>query len=355
MIWIANAVLCHLVGSNVAAILEWFAVLAVLGQPELRRKVQRRWRRERVNRNLEMSLRIIGREPLASSPPRVVGVKTSRVGQEWDLELRVGTTVTDLEKITEQLASSFRVRNVRVERHKDDAGRARLIVVKRDVFTSDLTVWPRAAENSVDFSAPIPVGVDESGSVVTCSLVGHHLLIGGESGAGKSNALSLLVASAALDPRVRLHLLDGKLVEFAPWADCASSFVGPSIEDAIVLIDDLRAKMDQRYATLASLGRRNVANNGSEGFDVVVCDELALYLTSDDKKSVARFRVGFRDVIARGRAAGVVVIAATQKPSTDVIPSSIRDLFGYRWALRCATRDTSDTVLGAGWASLGGC
>jgi S-DNA-T family DNA segregation ATPase FtsK/SpoIIIE len=49
----------------------------------------------------------------------------------------------------------------------------------------------------------------------------------------------------------------------------------------------------------------------------------------------------------------VIVLAATQKPSSDVVPTSVRDLFGFRWALRCATREASDTVLGSGWASEG--
>ncbi len=57
--------------------------------------------------------------------------------------------------------------------------------------------------------------------------------------------------------------------------------------------------------------------------------------------------------MARGRAAGIVVVAATQKPASDIVPTSIRDLFGCRLALRCSTRDASDTVLGAGWAAEG--
>jgi len=57
--------------------------------------------------------------------------------------------------------------------------------------------------------------------------------------------------------------------------------------------------------------------------------------------------------VARGRAAGVIVCAATQKPAADVVPSALRDLFGFRLALRCNTRDASDTILGSGWASLG--
>ncbi len=41
------------------------------------------------------------------------------------------------------------------------------------------------------------------------------------------------------------------------------------------------------------------------------------------------------------------------KPSSDVVPTSLRDLVGYRWALRCATRGASDTILGAGMATNG--
>lgn len=49
----------------------------------------------------------------------------------------------------------------------------------------------------------------------------------------------------------------------------------------------------------------------------------------------------------------MVVLAATQRPSSDIVPTSVRDLFGFRWAMRCATRDASDTILGAGWAAEG--
>ncbi|HET9443565.1 MAG TPA: hypothetical protein VFO65_09590, partial [Acidimicrobiales bacterium] len=37
----------------------------------------------------------------------------------------------------------------------------------------------------------------------------------------------------------------------------------------------------------------------------------------------------------------------------DVVPTALRDLFGFRWALRCSTPQASDTILGSGWASQG--
>ena len=49
----------------------------------------------------------------------------------------------------------------------------------------------------------------------------------------------------------------------------------------------------------------------------------------------------------------MIVCAATQKPAADVVPSALRDLFGFRLALRCNTPQASDTILGQGWASSG--
>jgi S-DNA-T family DNA segregation ATPase FtsK/SpoIIIE len=75
------------------------------------------------------------------------------------------------------------------------------------------------------------------------------------------------------------------------------------------------------------------------------------YLIAEDRKQRQRFAELLRDLVARGRAAGVIVLAATQKPSADVVPSALRDLFGFRLAFRCTTPQASDTILGQGWVS----
>jgi DNA segregation ATPase FtsK/SpoIIIE, S-DNA-T family len=62
-----------------------------------------------------------------------------------------------------------------------------------------------------------------------------------------------------------------------------------------------------------------------------------------------------RDIVARGRAPGIIPVEATQRPSADIVPTSLRDLFGYRWAFRCSTEASSDTILGHGWADKGYC
>lgn len=199
----------------------------------------------------------------------------------------------------------------------------------------------------------MPVGVDETGQVVSVSLVERNLLLGGEPGSGKSVALSLLVAAAALDPAAELVLLDGKQVELAPWARSALRTVGPSVAEAVAVLDELRIELDARYAVLLGEGRRKVAAGDGLPLRLVVIDELAFYLWMGERKECSAFATGLRDLVARGRAAGIIVLAATQKPSAEIVPTGVRDLFAFRWALRCTTSQASDTILGQGWASSG--
>jgi S-DNA-T family DNA segregation ATPase FtsK/SpoIIIE len=83
-------------------------------------------------------------------------------------------------------------------------------------------------------------------------------------------------------------------------------------------------------------------------------DEVAYYsATVGTNAQQKEFNACNRDVVARGWAPGIIPVEATQRPSVDIIPTSLRDLFGYRWAFRCSTEASSDTILGHGWANAG--
>ena len=121
-------------------------------------------------------------------------------------------------------------------------------------------------------------------------------------------------------------------------ADRSSVSPGPNGEEAIELLRELRAEMDERYRELLARGQRKIRRDDGLPLHLVVCDELAFYLTVPEKASRQEFAELLRDLVARGRAAGVIVCAATQKPGADVVPSALRDLFGFRWAMRCTPR-----------------
>jgi S-DNA-T family DNA segregation ATPase FtsK/SpoIIIE len=199
----------------------------------------------------------------------------------------------------------------------------------------------------------IPLGVLEDGRTLSMQLAEHNLLIGGEPGSGKSVVLSSVVAAAALDPSTTLTLFDGKQVELSIWKDAADEFVGPDLEHAAVVLERLQQIMDFRYQVLLALGKRKFDPGDPEGLHIVVLDELAFYLRGGKKDTRDRFAESLRDLVSRGRAAGIIVVAATQKPSHDIVPTWIRDLFSYRIAMRCTSSDASDTILGQGWAARG--
>jgi hypothetical protein len=305
-----------------------------------------------VRRRLEMAFRSLP-GILADRPPHVAKITRTTVGDRVELGLRHGTSIEELERAQPVIAASLGVRDVRLVLDPARHDHVTLTITRRDPFESTTAPCPLVTAPKFDAWTPLPVGVDEEGGIVTLSLPEHNVLFGAEPGGGKSVALSVLVAAFALDPNVTLWLFDGKLVELAPWLDCAKRFVGPDIELAISVLEELRTEMDERYRDLLARKVRKVSPGDGLGLHVVAVDELALYVAGVDKKLASRFAELLRDLVARGRAAGIIVLAATQKPSIDIVPSALRDLFGFRWALRCATREASDTVLGSGWSSLG--
>jgi S-DNA-T family DNA segregation ATPase FtsK/SpoIIIE len=203
---------------------------------------------------------------------------------------------------------------------------------------------------------PIHLGTDEAGRRVEVNLAERNMLIGGEPGGGKSVALQLIVAHGALSADCHLILVDGKRVELGLWRSCAERFIGPSMDDAIDTMHWLQKKIDERTEWLLDHQRRKMTPEMGWPVYLVAVDEVAYFsATVGSPAQQKEFNACNRDVVARGRAPGIIPVEATQRPSADIIPTSLRDLFGYRWAFRCSTEASSDTILGHGWADKGYC
>jgi DNA segregation ATPase FtsK/SpoIIIE-like protein len=282
--------------------------------------------------------------------PTVTSSEVTPAGQRVALRIPAGFCTEEIEGTHDALVATIGAREVRVVRDPANASVAHFSIIWRDALSAAAPPWPIPTGTLWD---PLSLGVDEDGHPVRVGLPERNLLLGGEPGAGKSAALSLLIAAAALDPGVQLTLLDGKQVELAPWAGSAEHFVGPDMAGAIDVLKGLCAEMDRRYATLLAAGLRKIEPNGEFGLHVVAIDELAFFMRGGKREERTELTETLRDLISRGRAAGIIVIAATQKPSNEIIPTFVRDLFSFRMALRCTTPEASDTVLGQGWASQG--
>jgi hypothetical protein len=282
--------------------------------------------------------------------PKVETSEPIPAGRRLVLRLPAGFSAELVEVASESLAATMGARNVRVLRDPANASLAHVSIISRDPLSVPVPPWPGPGRSLWE---PLALGVDEDGNPVSIGLPERNVLLGGEPGAGKSAALSLFIAAAALDPAVRLTLMDGKQVELAPWSGSAEHFVGPDMSGAIEVLKDLCAEMDRRYSVLLASGLRKIERGSGFGLHVVAIDELAFYMRGGTKDERTQLTETLRDLISRGRAAGMIVIAATQKPSNDIVPTFVRDLFSFRMALRCTTPEASDTILGQGWASQG--
>jgi hypothetical protein len=319
--------------------------------PPINRWYTRVLHRARLRRHWRRATTAIGLEAYGPGP-RIRSIQEIPAGDQLTIRVAYGTSVSDLEHDAERLAACLGVREIRVSQDPTNAQHARVVLVRRDSL-ADLSAmpWPHASAERLSLWDPIPFGVDENGRTLALDLVERNLLIGGEPGAGKSVALSLIAATGAMDVSCRLWLLDGKVVELACWRHSAEHLASTHIEDANEVLRRLRDVVEDRYRDLLAAGLRKIDPASGLPLHLLVCDELAFYVTHPDKKARQEFVSLLRDIVSRGRAAGVIVCAATQKPGSEVVPTSLRDLFGFRLALRCNTPQASDTILGQGWAS----
>jgi FtsK/SpoIIIE family/FtsK alpha domain/PD-(D/E)XK nuclease superfamily len=203
-----------------------------------------------------------------------------------------------------------------------------------------------------------PVGVGVEGEAILsdfCDSNTCHVLVAGTSGSGKSEWLKSLVASLTFrnpPERVRLALVDPKILTFSTVE--ASPYlwrpVATDIESALAVLDAAVAEMENRYKALAKQGFVSIADRFQAGlfdvpFLVLVFDEFAdLILTGRNEKRE------FEEMVARlagkGRAAGIHLVLATQRPDRTVVTGLIKSNLPMKVCLRVANATNSQIVLG---------
>jgi hypothetical protein len=283
-------------------------------------------------------------------------IEQTDVGFDIPLRIGLGASFATLERQRDALAASIGCHDIRFSRDTHSAGHGVAQLVMRDHLADVGTLqWPwLAAGNNVPSSSlwnPVPLGIGEDGNTISVTLPERSILIGGIPGSGKGSAQAILVAAAALDPDALLFLIDGKGgMELGAWEPVAER-LAVSIEEANSVLEHVRKLMDDRQAALRQQGLR-VVQHGTP-LIVVVIDELAAYANHRNKTAQEDFTALLQSLVSLGRAEGVVVLASTQKPASEIIPTNLRDLIGIRLAMRCTNPDQSDTILGKGHAGQG--
>lgn len=182
-----------------------------------------------------------------------------------------------------------------------------------------------------------------------------HLLIGGTTGSGKSVALESIIGGLChyySAEELRLFLIDPKGVELERFADSphVEGEIGTWADDAIRLLGDSVSDMQSRYSRFKTAKVKDIVSyNAAVGpeeripWHVVVLDEYAdLTSSTEDRKEIEGL---LKRLAQKARAAGIHVIVATQKPSAEIISTSIRSNLPAQLALRVKTSQDSRIIM----------
>ncbi len=182
-----------------------------------------------------------------------------------------------------------------------------------------------------------------------------HLLIAGTTGSGKSvgvNAMILSLLYKNPPDQLKLVMIDPKMVEFSIYADIPH-LLTPIITDpkkAIGALQRVAKEMERRYSLMSEYKVKTIdsyneqaPNNGVEAFPylIVVIDELADLMMTGGKE--AEFPIA--RIAQMGRASGLHLIVATQRPSVDVVTGLIKTNLPSRVSFRVGTKIDSKVIL----------
>lgn len=179
-----------------------------------------------------------------------------------------------------------------------------------------------------------------------------HILIGGATSSGKSILLRSIMWSliSKHHKSCKIVVVDPKIVEFTDFQDTPHMLVKPinNIEDVNEKLDQIVKVIEKRFVVFSRLGCKNIGEYNLTGnffnYIVIVIDEFAdLMLYKDISKD---FSAHIQRIAQIGRAAGVHLIMATQRPSAKVITGEIKSNIPCRISLRTTSAINSRIILG---------
>ena len=203
------------------------------------------------------------------------------------------------------------------------------------------------------FKLPLTLGKDIFGNPVVVDLAKMpHLLVAGTTGSGKSvgiNAMLLSLLYSLTPEECRLILIDPKMLELSTY-EGIPHLLCPVITEAkraASVLGWVVKEMENRYRLMTREGVRNIDGYNekhklSMPYIVVIVDEMSdLMLVAG--KEIENY---IQKLSQMARAAGIHIIMATQRPSVDVIPGTIKANFPTRISFQVSSKIDSRTILG---------
>ncbi len=300
-----------------------------------------------VSRLLAEKLRDFGVEG------NVSGISPGPVITTYEFEPAPGVKINKVVGLADDLAMGLRAESVRIVGSipgKSAIGieipnPVRKVVRLREILSSRDFQQAKA-------KLTIGLGMDVVGNPVMADLARMpHLLIAGATGAGKSVAVNVIIASILLKAtpaEVRLLMVDPKRIELAGYENIPH-LMHPVVTEPKMASRALQwavLEMERRYklmeeARVKSITTYNESAEEKLPLVVIIIDELAdlmMVASKDVEASVAR-------LAQMARAAGMHIILATQRPSVDVLTGLIKANFPTRMSFKVSSKVDSRTIL----------
>lgn len=296
---------------------------------------------------------------------KVVAINVGPAVTQYEMEIKAGTKVTKILSIHREIALALAAKDVRIEAPipgKKTVGieipnKSISMVTVREVLTS----VPKNLEGSKLLTV---LGRDIMGKAKWMEVnKTPHLLVAGSTGSGKSVCINSIIVSILMRAKpdeVKLVLVDPKKVELSMY-NGVPHLMTPVVTDpkkANIVLKKIVVEMEDRYERFSNSGTKNIAgyNDYLEKknenlpdhekihkmpYIVVIIDELAdlmLVAAKEVEDSIMR-------ITQMARAAGIHLIVATQRPSTDVITGVVKANIPSRIAFAVASNIDSRTIL----------
>ncbi len=297
---------------------------------------------------------------------KVIEIHVGPAVTQYEMELQRGTKVNKVLSISREIALELSAKEVRIEAPipgKSTVGieipNQTIIPVSMREIMEDLERNPKYKDSKL----AAPLGRDIMGNV-KCVEINKtpHMLVAGATGSGKSvciNNIILSVIMRSTPDEVKMVLIDPKKVEFNAYEGIPHLLM-PVVTDpkkASAALQKIVVEMDDRYETFKNSGTKNISTyneyiekqlkkNPNCGlkkmpFILVIIDELAdlmLVAAKEVEDSIMR-------ITQLARAAGIHLIVATQRPSTDVITGVVKSNIPTRISFAVSSSIDSRTIL----------
>lgn len=296
---------------------------------------------------------------------KVVEVHVGPTVTQYELEIKSGTKVSKILSLNREISLALAKKDVRIE--APIPGKSTVGIEIPNDQTSPVSfreVMEKIPESKRGSKLLVPLGKNIMGNVIWCEIdKTPHLLVAGATGSGKSVCINGIICSILMRARpdeVKLVMVDPKKVELSVY-NGIPHLLCPVVTDpkkASVALAKIVREMERRYDVFEESKTKNIATYNAYvdkknqtlsddakirrmPYIVVIVDELAdlmLVASKDVEASIMR-------ITQMARAAGIHLIIATQRPSTDVITGVVKANIPSRISFAVSSSIDSRTIL----------